>query len=89
MTGQPAIGLAVVSIVGLALGLWLGLPGRDRPKLEDIERAMDTGGGRRRRPRKKRAVNPLAWVRRKTDAPPSQTRGSGRRGFKIESPEDR
>jgi hypothetical protein len=89
MTDEPAIGLAVVAVIGLAWGLWLGMPGRDRPSAEDIERAMDTGGGRRRRSRKKRAVNPLAWVRRKTDPPPSQSRGPGRRGFKLESPDDR
>lgn len=79
------LGLALVSVVGLAIGIWLGLPGRDRPTPEDVERAMNSPSGRpARRRRAKRSINPLAWVQRKAKAPPSRGRG-----FKIESPEDR
>lgn len=77
--------LLVVSLLGLAIGLWLGMPGRDRPNVEDVERAMDKGGNRRRS-RGKRTINPLAWVQRKAQAKPTK---SGRQGFKLESPEDR
>ena len=81
--------LAIVAIVGLALGIWLGLPGRERPSIDDIERAMDKGGGTARRRRSKRSINPFAWVQRKADPKPSRSRPSGRRGFKLESPDER
>jgi hypothetical protein len=81
--------LAILGILGLAIGVWLGLPGRDRPSVEDIERAMDKGGGGSRRRRSKRAINPLAWVQRKAQAKPSRRRPSGRRGFSLESPDER
>lgn len=83
MTDGPGFGLAVVALIGLAWGLWLGMPGRDRPSADDIERAMD-GTPRRRRGRAKRSINPFAWMRRKAEAPPSRTRG-----FKLKSPDDR
>jgi hypothetical protein len=89
MSGQPVFGLAVVALIGLAWGLWLGLPGRDRQSPDDIERAMD-GSPIARRRRKKRSVNPLSWLQRKVESRPSKDRGSvGRKGFKIESPDDR
>jgi hypothetical protein len=75
----------VVALVGLAIGIGLGMPGRDRPSVEDIERAMDKGGSRRRS-RGKRTINPLAWVQRKAQAKPTK---SGRQGFKLESPDER
>lgn len=82
--------LAVVGLIGLAWGLWLGLPGRDRPSVEDIERAMDKGGRTSRRRMGKRSINPFAWMRRKADPKPSRgRRQAGRRGFKLESPEER
>jgi hypothetical protein len=82
--------LAIVGIVGLAAGIWLGLPGRDRPSVEDIERAMDSGGGTVRKRRAKRAINPLAWMQRKAQAKPSRGRRSARRGgFQLENPDDR
>ena len=83
MTG---FGLALVSILGLAIGIWLGLPGRNRQSADDIEREMDKGGGRRRRT--KRIFTPMAWLQRKVDAKPKRG-SSGRRGFKLESPDDR
>lgn len=81
--------LAILGIIGLACGIWLGLPGRDRPSIEDIERAMDKGGGAARRRRGKRSINPLAWVQRKAQTKPSRTGRSGRRGFNLESPDQR
>jgi hypothetical protein len=82
--------LAIVGVVGLLLGLWLGLPGRDRPTIEDIEAAMDKGGGTTRRRRNKRSINPMAWVQRKAQEKPSRGRGTGgRKGFRLESPDER
>jgi len=82
--------LAIVGIVGLAAGVWLGLPGRDRQSIDDIERAMDAGGGTARKRRAKRAINPFAWMQRKAQARPSRGRRSARRGsFQLESPDDR
>ena len=87
--GQLVLRLVLLAIVGLGIGIWLGMPGRDRQSVEDIERAMDEGTGRRSRSRTKRKINPLAWLRRKADPPPSRSRGSSRGGFRLESPDDR
>jgi hypothetical protein len=73
-----------VALLGLAWGLWLGLPGRESQSADDIEKAMESGGGTKRRRRKKRSLNPLAWIQRKAKAKPSQGRG-----FKLKSPDDR
>ena len=73
------------AVVALALGVWLGLPGRYEPDLDEIERTMESGVGRTRKVKKR--FTPLAWVQRKLSA-----RGSAatrRRGFNLESPEDR
>jgi hypothetical protein len=85
MSEGPLLGLIVVALIGLAWGLWLGMPGRDRPTADDIERAMDSVTPRRRRGRAKRSLNPFAWLRRKAEAPPSK---SGR-GFKLKAPDER
>jgi hypothetical protein len=81
--------LAIVAVIGLLIGVWFGLPGRDRPTVEDIEAAMDKGGGTTRRRRQKRSVNPMAWVQRKAQAKPPRGTGGARKGFKLESPEER
>ena len=89
MSDQPVVGLAVVALLGLVWGLWLGLPGRDHQSVDDIERAMD-GSPIAQRRRNKRSVNPLSWLQRKVESRPSKDRGSpGRKGFRIESPDDR
>ena len=80
--------LLILGIVGLVVGIWLGLPGRYEQTPDDIERLMARGGGTRRR-RAKREISPLAWLQRKLSAsgkPPQPTR---RKGFRLESPEDR
>jgi len=85
MTGGTGLGLAVVALIGLAWGLWLGMPGRDRPDADEIARAMEAGTNRPRRGRAKRSINPLAWLRRKAEPPPSRSR----QGFKLKAPDDR
>ena len=81
-----ALILKIAGAVGaLALGIWLGLPGRYEPDLDEIERTMELGVGRTRKV--KRRFTPLAWVQRQLSA-----RGGGsrrRRGFTLESPDDR
>ena len=83
-----ALALKILGAIGaLLLGIWLGMPGRYKQSAEDIEQIMETGHGRRRK-RKKR-FTPLAWIQRKVSAHGSRTGQQGRRGFRIESPEDR
>ena len=80
--------LLVLGILGLAIGIWLGLPGRYDQTPDDIERLMAKGGGTRRR-RQKREISPLAWLQRKLSigtGPPKATR---RRGFRLEAPDER
>lgn len=75
----------LVAVAALALGVWLGLPGRYQPDLEEIERTMECGVGRTRKV--KRRFTPLAWVQRKLNARGGDARR--RRGFNLESPDDR
>lgn len=83
--------LVLTGIVGLAIGIWLGMPGRYEQTPEDIQRIMESGGARRRRT--KRIFTPLAWMQRQisTSTPSAERRkrGGGRSGFKLENPEDR
>ena len=83
--------LIVTGLVGLAIGVWLGMPGRYTQTLEDIEERMESGGVRRRL--KKRSVNPLAWMHRKASVKDTPSRGRrqgrGRSAFRLETPEDR
>lgn len=74
-------------ILSLGLGIWLGLPGRYSQTPRDIERIMKEGGGRRRKV--KRHFTPLAWIQRQVSARGGGRGGGRRRGFKLESPEDR
>jgi len=74
------------AIVALALGIWLGLPGRYSRDLDEIDEIMDQGGRRRRKV--KRRFTAVAWMYRKLGS--SSGRGhQRRRGFNLESPEDR
>ncbi|NNF13055.1 MAG: hypothetical protein HKN72_07525 [Gemmatimonadetes bacterium] len=83
--------LVVTGVLGLAIGIWLGMPGRYTQTPDEIEKIMESGGSRRRRA--KRIFTPLAWMQRQisTSGPSAdrrRKRGS-RSGFKLESPEDR
>lgn len=69
-------------VAALALGIWLGLPGRyDRPQ-EDIERALEQRSIRSKRV--KRHFTPIDWFRK-------EERGSSRRRqqrrFRTAAPE--
>jgi hypothetical protein len=80
--------LLILGIVGLAVGIWLGLPGRYDQTPDDIERLMARGGGTRRR-RARREISPLAWIQRKLSAGGRPPQSSRRKGFRLESPEER
>lgn len=73
-----------LAVGALGVGIWLGLPGRYTQTADEIEETMERGIGRRRKVR--RVFTPLAWAQRHISA-----RGTkqDRRGFKMESPEDR
>jgi hypothetical protein len=60
----------LVGIGAVALGVWLGLPGKYEQSEEDIEKAMERGGARRNQV--KRVPTPLDWLRK-------DRRGSDRR----------
>lgn len=79
----------VSGILALGFGIWLGLPGRYDQSPDDIDRIMTEGGRRRRKT--KRMFTPLAWFNRKANARTERgaRRGSGRKGFSLERPEDR
>jgi len=72
------------AVLALALGVWLGLPGRYTQPIEEMEEVMDRGGVVRRK-RVKRSISPVAWLQRQ---PKVRTRRKGR-GFHLEGPEDR
>jgi len=68
----------------LGLGIWLGLPGRYQRDLDEIDRVMEEGGGRRKKVKKQ--FTPMAWVKRNVSVnTPSR---AGRR-FQVRDPEDR
>lgn len=85
--------LVITALVGLGIGVWLGMPGRYSQSAEDIEKAMDAGGGRRRRV--KRMFTPMAWMQRNVGSKSTPSRGrrkarsSRRGGFQLESPDER
>jgi len=74
----------VGAVLALAVGIWLGLPGRYSRDLDEIERTMDSGVGRSRKV--KRHFTPMAWMQRK--APARSRRPQVRRGFRLESPDE-
>ena len=87
------VALVITALVGLGFGVWLGMPGRYTQSIEDIEKVMDAGGGRRRKV--KRVFTPIAWMQRNASSKstPSrgrrQARGQRRGGFQLESPDER
>lgn len=74
----------VGALAALGLGIWLGMPGRYQPDMEEIERTLTEGTGRTRKV--KRHFTPVAWIQRQISA---RGKPSSRRGFKLERPEDR
>lgn len=76
--------LILGGIAALALGFWLGLPGKYDQTPEDIEKAMDRGGARRNQVKK--VFTPLDWFRK--DKRGSQRRiDAGRRRFHTAVPD--
>lgn len=83
--------LVLTGLLGLGIGVWLGMPGRYTQTPDEIARALGRRGERRKHAR--RSLNPLAWLQRKASAKGSPSRArrqkSVRKGFSLESPEDR
>jgi len=77
----------IIGLVALALGFWLGLPGRYTQTPEDIEHDMEwhRSSGTYR---VKRVFTPFAWLFRKPGLRRDR-RSRSRRPFHLESPEDR
>ena len=75
----------LAALAAVAVGIWLGLPGRYDQSLDDIERNMIIGAGRSRKV--KRHFTPLAWLQRKLSARNSQAQR--RRGFHLEHPDEK
>ncbi len=73
-----------LALLALGVGVYLGMPGRYTQTPEDIGRVMDQGGARRRKV--KRVFTPLAWIQRRASARSSRPT---RKGFRLESPDDR
>jgi hypothetical protein len=76
----------IIGLAALALGFWLGLPGRYTQTPEDIEHDMKWHGNRGTY-RVKRTFTPFAWLRRKPNVGVDRSRT--RRPFHLESPDDR
>ena len=71
-------------VAALGLGIWLGLPGRYDRDIDEIDRVIEEGGGRRKKV--KRHFTPMAWMKRNVSVnTPSR---AGRR-FEVRDPEDR
>jgi hypothetical protein len=71
-------------ILALALGIWLGLPGRYTQTPDEIEKAMERGGARRNTVR--RRFTPLDWLRKETKG---SDRRRHRRPFRTAAPDER
>ena len=74
----------LVCVLAVALGLYLGRPGRYSQPIEDIEDVMDRGGSARRS-RAKRSLSPVAWLQRQ----PEVRSARRERGFNVERPGNR
>ncbi len=71
------------AVAALLLGILLGLPGRYRQDLEDLERTMERGSGRRR------PVKRVFMLPERLLGPLVRRRHEGGRGFEVRRPEDR
>jgi hypothetical protein len=72
----------LLGILALALGIWLGRPGRYTQTTDDVERAMERGGARRNTV--KRHFTPLDWFRKEEKGSHRRRR---RRHFRTAAPE--
>ena len=82
---DPIVIKILIGIAALGLGIWLGLPGRYEQTVDELDESL--GSAQRRTKHKKRAVNPLAWVQRKTRQSELRTRGQRGREIRLESPD--
>ena len=73
----------LLAIAALALGVWLGLPGRYTQTPEELDDAMRRGGARRNQVR--RHFTPLDWLRKEQRG---SVRRRQRRYFKTAASED-
>lgn len=73
----------IVGILALAVGVWLGLPGRYDQSVADLERDMAWRTGRTYRV--KRHFTPMAWMQRQLKARGDHSRA--RHSFRMESPD--
>ncbi|HET9948480.1 MAG TPA: hypothetical protein VFQ22_06140 [Longimicrobiales bacterium] len=71
------------AVAALALGIFLGLPGKFEQTQEDIERLIASGGGERRR--RHQLLSPVGFFKRGKS--PLRLRMT-RRTFHIESPDE-
>jgi hypothetical protein len=76
--------LIAIGVAAVALGFWLGLPGRFEQSTDEIEQLMARGGSRRRKV--KRRFTPLDWWRRDQLASDRRREESQRR-FTTAAPE--
>lgn len=71
------------ALAALALGLWLGLPGRYTQTPDELDEAMRRGGARRNQVR--RHFTPLDWLRKEQRG---SVRRRQRRYFETATPEN-
>lgn len=75
----------LIGVAAVALGIWLGLPGRFEQSTEEIEQLMARGGSKRRKV--KRHFTPLDWWR-KDERASDRRRAESRRHFRTAVPDD-
>ena len=73
-------------VAALALGIWLGLPGRYQRDEDEIARLLGRPGGTRRRV--KRSFTPLDWLRNDRRGS-DRRRDASRRRFRTAAPDRR
>ncbi len=74
----------VAGVLAVALGFWLGLPGRFEQSIDEIEQLMARGGSRRRKV--KRRFTPLDWWRR-DELGSDRRRAESQRRFRTAAPD--